>query len=169
MIADRTGSPGWFRTGGRVANSPQTRGDSGFVVPGVTVDERIRPDQETRLSTDPSCGFSVEDITVGAFAHGFGTTADGQSFAFRTVRATLTLEIYRTDAAAQVPGPEDVIAVAHTRVTDVDMDDERSVVALVHDLIPDAVPVHPADPGARREPTTVRALLLRLSAVLDSM
>lgn len=121
------------------------------------------------MSTDPSCGFSVEDITVGAFAHGFGTTADGQSFAFRTVRATLTLEIYRTDTAAQVPGPEDVIAVAHAPVTDIDLDDERSVIALVRDLIPGATPVRPEGGGDRRGPTTVRALLLRLSAVLDSM
>ncbi|MBY8861247.1 hypothetical protein K7711_32555 [Nocardia sp. CA2R105] len=118
------------------------------------------------MSTEPPCGFSVEDITVGAFAHGFGTTADGRSFAFRTVRGTLTLEIYRTDTPTQVPGPEDVTAVARARVTDIDLDDERSVIALVHDLIPTAVPVIP---DARREPATVRALLLRLSAVIDSM
>ncbi|WP_067669301.1 hypothetical protein [Nocardia miyunensis] len=121
------------------------------------------------MSTEPAYGFSVEDITVGAFAHGFGTTEDGHSFAFRTVRGTLRLEIYRTGAHAQVPGPEDVIAVARTRVTDIDLDDERSVIALVHDLIPAAAPVLPDGPGARREPTTVRALLLRLSAVIDSM
>ncbi|WP_067893934.1 hypothetical protein [Nocardia vaccinii] len=118
------------------------------------------------MSTNPGCGFSVEDITVGAFAHGFGTTEDGRSFAFRTVRATLRLEIYRTDSGAQVPGPEDVIAVARARVTDIDLDDERSVIAMVHDLIPDAVPVIPDAP---RETTTVHALLLRLSAVIDSM
>ncbi|MQY22193.1 hypothetical protein NRB20_53060 [Nocardia sp. RB20] len=109
----------------------------------------------------------MQDITVGAFAHGFGTTEDGRSFAFRTVRATLMLEIYRTTADTQVPGPEDVIAVARARVTDIDVDDERSVIALVRDLIPAAVPVPAENRGARREFTTVRALLLRLSAVID--
>ena len=121
------------------------------------------------MTTDPSCGFSVEDITVGAFAHGFGTTEEGRSFAFRTVRSTLTLEIYRPDLDSDVPGPEDVIAVAQARVTDIDLDDERSVIALVHDLIPVATPVAAVEPAAGRNPVTVRALLQRLSAVIDSM
>lgn len=49
-------------------------------------------------------------------------------------------------------------------MTDIDLDDERSVVALVRDLIPQASPVPAAQP---RETTTVRALLGRLSTVID--
>ncbi len=121
------------------------------------------------MTTDPQCGFTVEDITLGAFAHGFGTTEEGRPFAFRTVRSTLTLEIYRADIDREVPGPEDVIAVAEARVTDIDLDDKRSVIALVHDLIPTATPVAAVDSGSGRANTTVRALLLRLSAIIDGM
>ncbi|MTE16909.1 hypothetical protein GLP40_29730 [Nocardia sp. CT2-14] len=103
---------------------------------------------------------------MGRYAHGFGVTADGRSFAFRTHRATLTLEIYRPDLATTVPAPEDIEAVAVAPVTDIDLDDERSVVALVRDLIPQATPVPTAQP---REATTVRALLSRLAAVIDGM
>lgn len=109
-------------------------------------------------------GFAVEDVTVGVYAHGFGVTGDGRSFAFRTVRSTLTLEIYRPDLEAEVPAAEDVVALAVARVTDVDLDDERSVIALVRDLIPQAAPV-----PAPAQGVTVRALLGRLGAVLDGM
>ncbi|WP_280274990.1 hypothetical protein [Nocardia wallacei] len=110
-------------------------------------------------------GFIVEDVTVGPFAHGFGVTGDGRSFAFRTVGATLSLEIYRADSAraTTVPGPEDVVAVAAAGVTDIDLGDERSVVAAVRDLIATATPA----PAADRAATTVRALLGRLGAALD--
>ncbi|WP_067834238.1 hypothetical protein [Nocardia lijiangensis] len=118
------------------------------------------------MKADHPSGFAIDDITVGPFAHGFGTTADGRPYAFRTVRSILTLEIYRADLDSDVPGPEDVVAVAEVRVTDVDLDDERSVVALVRDMIPDAVPVVAA---ANREVTTVRALLGRISSVIDGM
>lgn len=118
------------------------------------------------MKADHPSGFAIDDITVGLFAHGFGTTADGRPYAFRTVRSTLTLEIYRADLDTDVPGPEDVVAVAEVRVTDVDLDDERSVVALVRDMIPDAVPVESA---ADRDVTTVRALLGRISSALDGM
>ncbi|MFI1916487.1 hypothetical protein [Nocardia sp. NPDC020380] len=116
--------------------------------------------------SDHTSGFAVEDVTVGRYAHGFGVTADGRSFAFRTNRATLTLEIYRADLDTAVPAPEDVQAVAVARVTDIDLDDERSIVALVRDLVPQAIPVPAAQP---HEATTVRALLGRLAAVLDGI
>lgn len=122
--------------------------------------------RETRLKTDRTSGCVVEDITVGPFAHGFGTTADGRCFAFRTVRATVTLEIYRAGLDAEVPGPEDVVAVACAPVTDIDLDDERSVTALVRDLIPAAVAVPAAAP---RDTPAVRTLLGRLGAVIDGM
>ncbi|WP_069166623.1 hypothetical protein [Nocardia altamirensis] len=117
------------------------------------------------MIADHTSGFAIDDITVGPFAHGFGTTGDGRPYAFRTVRSTLTLEIYRPDLTSAVPSPEDVVAVAEARVTDIDLDDERSVVALVRDLIPDAAPVAVPD----RDVTTVRALLGRISSVIDGM
>ncbi|MBH0779523.1 hypothetical protein [Nocardia bovistercoris] len=119
---------------------------------------------EIRLKADHPAGFAIDDITVGSFAHGFGRTANGRPFAFRTVGSTLELEIYRADSDSDVPGPEDVVAVGRARVTDVDLDDERSVVALVRDMIPDAAPVEPA---ADRDVTTVRALLGRIGSVID--
>ncbi|MGW0357408.1 hypothetical protein ACWDXV_24690 [Nocardia nova] len=79
------------------------------------------------------------------------------------MRSTLTLEIYRADTPTDVPGPEDVVAVVEAAVTDIDLDDARSVRALVRDLVPTVVPV-PAQRGAT---TTVRALLNRLSAVIE--
>ncbi|MFE3187837.1 hypothetical protein ACFXHA_02450 [Nocardia sp. NPDC059240] len=118
------------------------------------------------LVADHTSGFTVEDVTVGRYAHGFGMTGDGRSFAFRTHRATLRLEIYRADLATAVPAPEDVDAVALAPVTDIDLDDERSVVALVRDLIPQATPVAAA---VAHEATTVRALLGRLGAVLEGL
>ncbi|MFC3965429.1 hypothetical protein [Nocardia jiangsuensis] len=120
--------------------------------------------RETRLQPDRSSGFTVDDLTVGPFAHGFGTTADGHPFAFRTVRSTLFVEIYRHTPDLAVPGPEDVVAAADTPVTDIDLDDERSVTALVRDLLPRAVPAPGTSAG---EPTIVRALLGRLGAVID--
>lgn len=114
------------------------------------------------METEPTSEFELEDLTVGPFAHGFGTTAEGRPFAFRTVRSTLTIEIYRHDAPGDVPGPDDVTAVAEAAVTDIDLDDARSVHALVRDLIPTATPV----PGPRTA-VTVRALLDRLGAVLE--
>ncbi|MEV0707816.1 MULTISPECIES: hypothetical protein [Nocardia] len=118
------------------------------------------------MKSDHHPEFAVDDITVGRYAHGFGTTADGRPYAFRTVRSTLTLEIYRADLTTDVPGPEDVVAVAAVRVTDVDLDDERSVVALVRDMIPDAAPVESV---ADRDVTTVRALLGRIGSVIDGI
>jgi hypothetical protein len=121
------------------------------------------------LKTDHTSGFALDDITVGPFAHGFGTTGDGRSFAFRTVWTILTLEIYRADLDTAVPGPEDVAAVAQARVTDIDLDDERSVSAMVRDLIPTAVPVggRGDDRAVERGTTTVRALLGRISAAIE--
>ncbi|RDI55407.1 hypothetical protein [Nocardia mexicana] len=122
------------------------------------------------MKTDHTSEFIVEDITVGPFAHGFGATGDGRSFAFRTVRSMLTLEIYRADIDATgtaVPGPEDVVAVAEARVTDIDLDDERSVTATVRDLIAAATPADGPAADAGRETTIVRALLGRISSVIE--
>ncbi|WP_459546326.1 hypothetical protein [Nocardia sp. X0981] len=109
-------------------------------------------------------GFSADEVTTGPFAHGFGRTGDGRSFAFRTVKATLQLEVYRPDLDTEVPGPEDVVAVAEASVSDIDLDDERSVVALVRDLLPAVA----TPPGGRNVPT-VRALLARIGSVIEGM
>ncbi|BDT87206.1 hypothetical protein GV791_24385 [Nocardia cyriacigeorgica] len=116
------------------------------------------------MKSEHPSGFSIDDLTIGPFAHGFGTTDDGRPFAFRTVRSTLRLEIYRADLDTDVPAPEDVVAVAEVKVTDIDLDDERSVIALVRDLVPEAEPT-----VADRDVTTVRALLGRISSVIDGM
>lgn len=110
-------------------------------------------------------GFSADEVTTGPFAHGFGHTGDGRTFAFRTVRATLRLEVYRPDLDPEdVPGAEDVVAIAETHVTDTDLDDVRSVVALVRDLLPAAEP-----PPRGRNVPTVRALLARIGSVIEGM
>lgn len=111
-------------------------------------------------------GFGIDDISVGPFAHGFGTTDDGHPFAFRTHRATLTVQIYRADLGDEVPGSDDVVAQAQAQVTDIDLDDARSVSAFVRDLLPAADPV--AAP-ASSDISTVRAILGRISAVIDGM
>ncbi|MET9486937.1 hypothetical protein [Nocardia sp. NPDC006630] len=111
-------------------------------------------------------GFTVEDVSVGHYAHGFGVTEDGRPFAFRTVRGVMTVEIYRPDLQTDVPAAEDVVAIAESRLTDIDLEDERSIIALVRDLIPQASAV-PATPA--REAITVRALLARLGAVIDGI
>ena len=80
--------------------------------------------------TGPSnAEFSVEDVSVGAHAHGFGSTPDGRSFAFRVRGKSLRVEVYRSDLAQAVPDDLDVDAVAERDVTDVDLSDERSIVA----------------------------------------
>ncbi|WP_280239522.1 hypothetical protein [Nocardia abscessus] len=135
-------------------------------MPGVTVETTPSDIGRSGLKADHPSGFVIDDITVGAYAHGFGTTADGHPFAFRTVRATLRLEIYRPDLDEAVPGPEDVLAVAEATVTDIDLDDERSVAALVRDMIPDTATI---DTAAQRDVTTVRALLGRISSVIEGM
>ncbi|UGT55790.1 hypothetical protein [Nocardia asteroides] len=113
-----------------------------------------------------AAGFGIDDLSVGPFAHGFGTTDEGNAFSFRTHRAILTLQIYRADLGEDVPGADDVVAVARAQVTDIDLGDERSVAAFVRDLIPTAVPVVAP---AGRDATAVRSLLGRISSVIDGM
>lgn len=118
------------------------------------------------MSDRTSAGFGIDDISVGPFAHGFGTTDDGLPFAFRTRHATLTVQIYRADLGEAVPGADDVVAQARAQVTDIDLGDERSVSAFVRDLIEQAGPVPEATVA---ETMTVRGILGRISAVIDGM
>ncbi|WP_233528563.1 hypothetical protein [Antrihabitans stalagmiti] len=118
------------------------------------------------LDTKATPEFTVEDISVGAYAHGFGTSGDGRPYAFRVIRRTIHVEVYREDLDHTVPNQEDVAALAEASITDIDLNDERSIVALVRDL------VHTAEPVEREvasESTTVRAFLSRISSVIDSI
>jgi hypothetical protein len=86
-------------------------------------------------------GFSIEDISTGMHASGFGSVGDGRTFSFRVERQVLAVEIYRPRLAGPVPHAEDVVAVASHRVADVDVSDERSLAAAVRDAVADAQPV----------------------------
>jgi hypothetical protein len=85
--------------------------------------------------------FLVEDVITGIHANGFGHIGDGRSFAFHTRRHQLVVEVYRPRFAGPVPHPEDVVAVATRGLTDIDVTDERSLVAAVRDAVANAEPV----------------------------
>ena len=82
-----------------------------------------------------------EDVMPGIHANGFGYIGDGRSFAFHTERNQLVVEVYRPRFAGPVPHPEDVVAVAIRGLTDIDVTDERSLVAAVRDAVANAEPV----------------------------
>jgi hypothetical protein len=82
--------------------------------------------------------FTIEDISTGMYASGFGRVGDGRSFSFRTERQVLTVEIYRPRLAGPVPQDEDVVAVASQSVANIDVCDERSLAAAVRDTVADA-------------------------------
>ncbi|MBB2992601.1 hypothetical protein FHR72_004102 [Mycolicibacterium iranicum] len=90
-------------------------------------------------------GFLIEDITTGLHASGFGQLGDGRSFSFRSAHAdrqvSLIVEVYRPRLRGPVPQDEDIVALASRKLTDIDMSDERSVIAAVRDAIADAHPV----------------------------
>ncbi|QNG18730.1 hypothetical protein G4H71_21980 [Rhodococcus triatomae] len=104
-----------------------------------------------------SSEFTVEDVTAGAHAHGFGTTADGEPYAFRVRGRVLYLEIYRADLDTEVPNAGDVVATAEWPITEIDLTDERSIVAAVRDAVADRDPVVRKPPGEE----TLRAILGR--------
>lgn len=100
------------------------------------------------LATDSEVtgqGFTVEDITTGVHASGFGQLGDGRSFSFYIDHAdrhvALVVEVYRPRLRGPVPQAEDIVATASRRLTDIDMTDERSIIATVRDAIADAQPV----------------------------
>lgn len=96
------------------------------------------------LATDSEVtgqGFTVEDITTGVHASGFGQLGDGRSFSFHVEKQALIVEVYRPRLRGPVPQDEDIVATASRRLTDIDMTDERSVIATVRDAIADARPV----------------------------
>jgi hypothetical protein len=85
--------------------------------------------------------FTIEDISTGMYASGFGSVGDGRTFSFRLERQQLMVEIYRPRLAVPVPQAEDVVAVASHSVANVDVNDERSLAAAVRDAVADAQPV----------------------------
>ena len=120
---------------------------------------------ETTKTADAGT-FTVEDVSVGPFAHGFGRAADGRPYAFRVMRRTLHLELYRADLDHTVPSQEDIVAVADGSVTDIDLADERSIIGMVRDLVAAAEPI---DGEVVNETATVRAFLSRISSVIDAI
>ncbi|MDA2890468.1 hypothetical protein PDG61_06075 [Mycolicibacterium sp. BiH015] len=96
------------------------------------------------LATDSEVtgqGFTVEDITTGVHASGFGQVGDGRSFSFHVEKQALVVEVYRPRLRGPVPQDEDIVATASRRLTDIDMTDERSLIATVRDAIAHAQPV----------------------------
>jgi hypothetical protein len=96
------------------------------------------------LATDSEVtgqGFTVEDITTGVHASGFGQLGDGRSFSFHVEKQALIVEVYRPRLRGPVPQDEDIVATASRRLTDIDMTDERSLIATVRDAIAQAQPV----------------------------
>ncbi|MDT5107961.1 MAG: hypothetical protein QOI25_5474 [Mycobacterium sp.] len=85
--------------------------------------------------------FTIEDISTGMYASGFGCVGDGRTFSFRVERQLLAVEIYRPRLEVPVPHAEDVVAVASHSVANVDVNDERSLAAAVRDAVADAQPV----------------------------
>ena len=79
--------------------------------------------------------FTIEDITPGVFASGFGQLGDGRSFAFRIEHALLVVEVYRSRLAGPVPQAEDVVATSSRPVLGIDVTDERSLAAAVRDAV----------------------------------
>lgn len=116
----------------------------------------------TGMSVSSAPEFIIDDVTTGPYAHGFGTTADGRTFAFRVRKHTLVLMLYRADIDVTVPDDSELDAVVERSVKDVDLCDERSIVAVVRDAVAEAEDheEHPHD-------GFTRAILHRLAAVID--
>lgn len=85
--------------------------------------------------------FVIEDIATGVHASGFGRLGDGRSFSFRIHRGELVVEIYRPRLSRPVPLPEDVVGLARRGLTDIDLNDVRSLSAAVRDAAAAAEPV----------------------------
>ncbi|RRQ28931.1 hypothetical protein DK926_05485 [Rhodococcus sp. Eu-32] len=102
-------------------------------------------------------------MTTGSHANGFGRTDDGRPFAFRVHRGTLYLAVYRATMSSAVPDESDVSAVAEQSMTEVDIADERSVIAAVRDAVNHATPVD----SSTSESSPMRSLLGRMSTLID--
>ena len=97
----------------------------------------------SRATVDDLSGseFSVEVVSTGMHASGFGRVGDGRSFAFHVDRRQLNVEVYRPRLTGPVPQQEDVVAAASRNLAHVDVADERSLTAAVRDAVNEAQPV----------------------------
>ncbi len=86
-------------------------------------------------------GFAIEDLWTGLHASGFGQLGGGRTFSFHVDHQQLVVEIYRPRLTGPVPQPEDIVATATRKLTDIDLFDERSVAAAVRDAVAAAQPV----------------------------
>ncbi|MGB3372049.1 MAG: hypothetical protein WBD41_06550 [Rhodococcus sp. (in: high G+C Gram-positive bacteria)] len=121
---------------------------------------------EERYSAVPTgLKFDVEQVTTGAQASGFGSTEDNRPFAFRVYKSTLYLEIYRADLPTPVPDKSDVTAVSEQSVTEIDLTDERSIVAAVRDAVSNADDLS----AGPKESSAVRSFLERVGSVFESI
>lgn len=127
---------------------------------------------DSRGSGVQSCPgrFTVEQVTTGPHASGFGSTEDCRPFAFRVHKATLFLEIYRAGLSAPVPDRSDVTAVSEQSVTEIDLTDERSIVAAVRDAVIDADELRT---GSRADgvgdTSAVRSFLGRFGSLIENI
>ncbi|UKN42423.1 hypothetical protein MLPF_1840 [Mycobacterium lepromatosis] len=85
--------------------------------------------------------FTVEEISTGIFASGYGQVGDGRSFSFHIEHRSLVVEIYRIRWAGSVSQAEEVVARAIRELVDIDLTDERSLAAAVRDSVARALPV----------------------------
>ncbi|HUE31366.1 MAG TPA: hypothetical protein VMQ38_00270 [Mycobacterium sp.] len=85
--------------------------------------------------------FAVEDLTTGICASGYGQVGDGRSFSFHIEHRSLVVEVYRPLLTGPVPQAEDVVAKAVRSLFDIDVTDERSLIAAVRDSVAHAIPV----------------------------
>ncbi|MBD8505195.1 hypothetical protein HT102_01650 [Hoyosella sp. G463] len=86
-------------------------------------------------STAP--GFVIDDLSLDPYAHGFGQTPDGRTFTFQVRNHLLHVEVYRPGLSTTVPDTADVAGTADLSIVDIDVADERSVIAAVRDAVTD--------------------------------
>lgn len=145
-------------------------GISGTVFAGKLRGVELAAEEEsTRTGVSPRAGgssrFDIEQVTTGSHANGFGRTDDGRPFAFRVHKSTLYVEVYRADLLTPVPDKSDVTAVAEHSVTEIDITDERSVVATVRDAVLHAVEVD----ASHRDASPVRSFLDRVGSLIENI
>src|SRR5438046_1413520 len=84
--------------------------------------------------------WDVVQLGTGPHASAYGTLVDGREFSFQIRSGRAVVYIYRPDTEHAVPGPEDVELTVSRGIEQIDLDDERSVRALVLDMITTAHP-----------------------------
>ncbi|MBB3039827.1 hypothetical protein [Hoyosella altamirensis] len=134
--------------------------------PKIEVVTYVQPEIDMTAHNAPV--FVIDDLSIGPYAHGFGQTRDGRTFAFQVRdstlhRRTLHVEVYRADLETTVPDSSDIEAFVDRSVVDVDLCDERSISAAVRDAVAEAesIAVNASEGNA------VRALLSRITSAIS--